>query len=214
MKKTLLLSIIVLFFCIGAASFGENPLVVMETNYGDITLELYPDEAPITVDNFLSYVNDGFYNSTVFHRVIRDFMIQAGGYYVEDNTIYPKPPTYGPIINESINGLSNLRGTLAMARTVEPDSATSQFYINHVDNLHLDYGTDIYGWCVFGKVVDGMNVVDAIAQVETLYLDPSLANFPYDSNMGTVDIISVYEIPEPATLSLLALGGLLMRKRK
>ena len=116
---------------------AQNPRVVLETNFGNIVIELYPDEAPITVDNFLGYVNSGFYNGLLFHRVIPGFMIQGGGYYLDGYTIIPRTPINGPIINESYNGLSNLRGTIAMARTIDPDSATSQFYINHVDNLFL-----------------------------------------------------------------------------
>jgi len=134
--------------------------VELETNVGDIFIELLPEKAPVTVENFLGYVESGFYDGLIFHRVIPGFMIQGGGY---DPNYYLRDPC-DPIINESYNGLSNLRGTIAMARTDEPDSATSQFYINHANNLSLDWQspTDV-GYCVFGQVVDGMDVVDAIA---------------------------------------------------
>jgi cyclophilin family peptidyl-prolyl cis-trans isomerase len=142
----------------------NNPIVVLETNRGNIFIELFPDNAPITVDNFLAYVNKGFYDYLLFHRVIKDFMIQGGGYYY-DNTGFHMPPTDPCIVNESYNGLSNLRGTIAMARTDEPNSATSQFFINQVDNLFLDrqYADDGIGYCVFGQVVEGLDVVDIIA---------------------------------------------------
>ena len=168
------------------ASAENNPKVVLETNFGDIVIELFPDDAPITVDNFLGYVNIGFYDGLLFHRVIEDFMIQGGGYYLEDFYIYPRIPDE-PIINESYNGLSNVRGTIAMARSEDPNSATSQFYINHVDNLFLDRenASDGLGYCVFGKVIRGMDVVDAIAQTPTIYVSPAFANFPYNP---TVDI--------------------------
>jgi len=148
---------------------AQNPMVVLETNTGDITIELYADKAPITVDNFLSYVNSGFYDYLLFHRVIYGFMIQGGGFYYSGGIFY-KAPASDPIINESFNGLSNLRGTIAMARTSEPDSATSEFYINHADNLFLDRSNaaDGVGYCVFGRVIEGMSVVDAIAQIPVI----------------------------------------------
>jgi len=140
--------------------------VLMKTTKGNIILELYPDKAPVTVENFLSYVDDKFYDGTIFHRVIADFMIQGGG-YTEDFT---KKPSRSPIKNEAANGLKNKRGTIAMARTGEPHSATNQFFINHVDNSFLDHTAKTeegYGYCVFGKVIQGMDVVDAIAAVPT-----------------------------------------------
>lgn len=140
--------------------------VLMKTTKGDIILELYPEKAPATVENFLSYLDDKFYDSTIFHRVIADFMIQGGG-YTEDFT---KKPSRSPIKNEAANGLKNKRGTIAMARTGEPHSATNQFFINHVDNPFLDHTAKTeegYGYCVFGKVIQGMDVVDAIAAVPT-----------------------------------------------
>jgi cyclophilin family peptidyl-prolyl cis-trans isomerase len=176
--------LVYLFGIGGLSAFAAsgNPKVVMETNVGTMTIELYPQAAPITVDNFLFYVNTGFYDYLLFHRVIPGFMIQGGGYYLNGYTIYPVPPTTGTIINESDNGLSNLRGTIAMARTNDPDSATSQFFINHVDNLFLDRenASDGFGYCVFGRVIEGMEVVDAIAQIETYYVSAALANFPVD----------------------------------
>jgi cyclophilin family peptidyl-prolyl cis-trans isomerase len=143
-----------------------NPQVVLETSLGTITVELYADKAPLTVKNFLSYVDDGFYNNTIFHRVIPDFMIQGGGF----QSGMSQPTTRSAIKNESSNGLSNERGTLAMARTNVPDSATSQFFINHgAGNQFLDKANsrDGVGYCVFGKVVTGLDVVDKIAAVRT-----------------------------------------------
>jgi cyclophilin family peptidyl-prolyl cis-trans isomerase len=144
---------------------AANPVVVMETSMGAIKIELYPDKAPVTVKNFLGYVDDKFYDSTLFHRVIPDFMIQGGGF----ESGFKVKKTKDPIKNESGNGLSNKRGTIAMARTNEPDSATSQFFISLVDNDRLDKDKfpDHVGYCVFGKVIEGMDVVDKIAKVET-----------------------------------------------
>lgn len=138
--------------------------IKLETSKGTITAELDEKLAPVTVDNFLKYVDSGHYNGTVFHRVINGFMIQGGG-MTED--LKPKP-TKKPIINEASNGLKNSRGTFAMARTNDPDSATSQFFINHADNAFLNYQSKANpGYAVFGKVIDGLDVVDAIADVET-----------------------------------------------
>ncbi len=147
-------------------TMNSNPKVMMETSKGNITLELYPDKAPVTVANFLSYVNSGFYDGTIFHRVIPGFMIQGGGFQkgmVEKLTLTP-------IKNEAGNGLSNTKGTLAMARTNVVDSGTAQFFINVVDNPFLDHRDNTqqgFGYCVFGKVTDGMDVVDAIKAVPT-----------------------------------------------
>lgn len=143
-----------------------NPLVLLETSSGDILVELFIDQAPITGKNFLQYVNDGFYNNTIFHRVIKGFMIQGGGFTMK----MEEKATREPIKNEAENGLKNIRGTLAMARTAEPDSATAQFFINTVDNTFLDYNSPDecdYGYCVFGKVIEGMDVVDTIEKVKT-----------------------------------------------
>lgn len=138
-------------------------MVLVSTSMGDIKLELYEKEAPITVANFLSYVSDGFYDGTVFHRVINNFMIQGGGFTADMRQKPAKPP----IKNEADNGLKNERGTVAMARTAAVDSATSQFFINHKDNAFLDNGVRDFGYAVFGKVVEGMEVVDKIAAVRT-----------------------------------------------
>lgn len=142
---------------------GENTLVNISTNYGDIEVQLFDNEAPVTVENFLSYVKEDFYSGTVFHRVISGFMIQGGGFTTEMN----QKETKEPIKNEAGNGLKNERGTLAMARTSDVNSATSQFFINLTDNEFLDHGVRDYGYAVFGKVTGGMDVVDKIASVET-----------------------------------------------
>ena len=137
--------------------------VVIETSKGIIEVELDRENAPITVENFVTYVNEGFYNGTIFHRVINGFMIQGGGFTSEG---LPKE-THSPIILESNNGLKNTRGTIAMARTMDSNSATSQFFINVEDNSLLDYGPGNPGYAVFGKVTSGMDVVDQIKEVET-----------------------------------------------
>ena len=140
--------------------------VKLETTMGDIVIELNEEKAPETVKNFLSYISDGFYNGTIFHRVINNFMIQGGGF---NNQMIQKA-TQDPIKNEADNGLSNDRGTIAMARTPDPNSATSQFFINHKDNDFLNYtapSAQGWGYCVFGKVTEGIDVVDAIANVST-----------------------------------------------
>ncbi|MDR2160579.1 MAG: peptidyl-prolyl cis-trans isomerase [Desulfovibrio sp.] len=145
----------------GPAAGG--PLVLMETSSGEILLELYPDKAPLTVANFLRYVDGDFYRNTIFHRVIRDFMIQGGGLTPR----LEEKPAAAPVPNEADNGLSNRRGALAMARTTAPHSATCQFFINTADNPELDFtaATEAgYGYCVFGSVAEGMEVVDAIAK--------------------------------------------------
>lgn len=138
-------------------------MVVFSTNHGDFTIELYPDKAPITVENFLSYVDAGFYDNTIFHRVIPGFVIQGGG-FTEDMR---QKPTEAPIKNEADNGLKNERGTLSMARTSDINSATSQFFVNLKDNAFLDHGSRDFGYAVFGKVVEGMDVIDKIAKVPT-----------------------------------------------
>ncbi|MGD9651896.1 MAG: peptidylprolyl isomerase [Candidatus Dadabacteria bacterium] len=142
---------------------GGNPVVIISTSKGDIKVELFKNEAPVTVENFLSYVNDGFYDGTIFHRVIPNFMVQGGGFTPD----FAQKPTKAPIKNEANNGLKNDRGTLAMARTQVVDSATSQFFINVVNNDFLNNGARDFGYAVFGKVIDGMDVVDAIAAVPT-----------------------------------------------
>ena len=144
----------------------QNPQVMLETSRGPIKIELFKDKAPITVKNFLNYVREGYYDSLIFHRVIKEFMIQGGG--LDENLVQKKPKF--AIKNEADNGLSNKRGTLAMARTAVVDSATSQFFINVVDNAFLDHQgkqQDHYGYCVFGHVLEGMEVVDEIRAVKT-----------------------------------------------
>lgn len=139
-------------------------MVKMQTSRGDITIELYPEKAPETVDNFLQYADEGFYDGTVFHRVIPGFVLQGGGLTAD----MERKSTRAPVKNESDNGLLNRRSTLSMARLPDPHSATSQFFINLVDNSHLDHqGGDQWGYAVFAEVVDGMDVVDEIAAVET-----------------------------------------------
>lgn len=143
----------------------SSPRVVMETSLGRVVMELYPAKAGRTVENFLDYVDAKFYDGTVFHRVIPTFMIQGGGF----EPGMKKKPTRPPITNEAKNGLANLRGTVAMARTSAPHSATSQFFINVQDNRLLDYpSSDGWGYCVFGQVVEGMDVVDKIRNVPTV----------------------------------------------
>jgi len=149
----------------------ENPVVVMDTSEGAIRIELFADQAPKTVANFLQYVDDGFYDGTIFHRVIPTFMVQGGGFTPE----MKQKATHAPVPNEAANGLRNLRGTLAMARTGDPHSATAQFFINVVDNRFLDHKAPTaadYGYCVFGRVIEGMNVVDRIKGVETHTVGP------------------------------------------
>jgi len=148
---------------IAAQERSAHPQVLLETSKGVITLELYPDKAPVTVENFLAYVDSGFYDGTVFHRVIPKFMIQGGGFTPDMR----KKQTRPPIKNEAGNGLRNSRGTIAMARTQEIDSATSQFFINIADNTFLDHGVRDFGYAVFGSVIAGMDVVDRIAGVRT-----------------------------------------------
>ena len=144
----------------------KNPVVIMETSMGNVKIELFKDKAPISVRNFLSYVKDAYYDGTIFHRVIKTFMVQGGGM---DENMQPKKTKFA-IKNEATNGLKNLRGTLAMARTSVVDSATSQFFINVVDNAFLDHSgktPDRFGYAVFAQVVEGMDVVDAIREVKT-----------------------------------------------
>ena len=155
------------------------PVVKIQTNMGIIVMELYPDKAPKTVENFLRYAKEGFYEGTIFHRVIKNFIVQAGGY----TTDYTKKPTYDPIANESKNGLRNLRGYVAMARNFDdPDSATSQFFINVNNNYSLDYQDlrEELGYTVFGQVIGGMDVVDKIQATETGSFGALRKNVPKD----------------------------------
>jgi peptidyl-prolyl cis-trans isomerase A (cyclophilin A) len=156
-------------------AFAANPTVILDTNQGTITIELYPDKAPKTVANFLQYVKDGFYNGTIFHRVIDGFMIQGGGF---DAALHEKT-TRAPIENEAANGLKNDIGTIAMARTSNPHSATAQFFVNLVNNGALDYPSrDGWGYAVFGKVTQGLDVVKKIGQVSTTTASNGFANVP------------------------------------
>ena len=141
----------------------KPPAVVLTTSHGDIAVELFANESPITVENFLAYVDARFFDGTVFHRVISGFMIQGGGMDAE----LRQKPTRAPITNEAGNGRKNTRGTLAMARTSDVNSATAQFFINLADNAFLDHSTRDFGYAVFGRVTQGMEVVDAIAKVKT-----------------------------------------------
>jgi len=163
-----LLAILVLstpYLAWGQESSTETqvPYVKLETNFGTITIKLYPEKSPKTVENFLAYVDSGHYDETVFHRVISNFMIQGGGF----TTSMEEKPTGDPIVNESGNKLHNIRGTLAMARTSDPDSASAQFFINQRSNLRLDWAPGKPGYTVFGEVVDGMSTVDFIASSKT-----------------------------------------------
>ncbi len=163
----LALSALVLTWSAASPSAQEaNPMVVMETSLGTITIELYKDQAPKSVENFLAYVSSGFYEGTVFHRVIPGFMIQGGGMTADLN----RKATREPIENEATNGLKNTRGTIAMARTSDVNSATSQFFINPVNNASLDHRStnpSEFGYAVFGMVTEGMDVVDKIRAVPT-----------------------------------------------
>ncbi len=168
--------------------FYRYPTVVMETTLGDIMVEFYIFKAPETVRNFLEYVGDGFYNGLIFHRVIRSFIVQGGGY----NENLELMPTRDPVRNEADNGLSNIKGTIAMGRKLEKNSATSQFFFNTVNNPGLDYrdDTDIgYGYCVFGEIIEGMDVLDAISMVETT----TVGDF-HDVPVEPVFIIRIYRV--------------------
>jgi cyclophilin family peptidyl-prolyl cis-trans isomerase len=176
-KRFMLLTLAAGAFSAGSgAAADKNPVVVMETSMGTIKIELFQDKAPVTVKNFLSYVDDEFYDGLTFHRVIPNFMVQGGGF----KPGLKEKKTKDPIENESSNGLKNERGTLAMARTSEPNSATAQFYINLKDNDFLDKenARDKVGYCVFGKVIEGMDVVDKIAKVETHTAKPGFDDVP------------------------------------
>jgi len=147
-----------------ANASADNPRVLVKTTLGDIELELDAQKAPESVKNFLRYVDEGFYNGTIFHRVINGFMIQGGGFSAD----LQRKQTHAPVRNEAKNGLKNQRGTIAMARTSDPHSATAQFFINHKDNDNLDYPSrDGWGYAVFGRVAQGMETVDKIADAYT-----------------------------------------------
>lgn len=188
----IIISILVLLFTFPTRNLGQegNPKVLIKTTKGDITVEFYPDKAPLSVQNFLSYVDEKFYDGTIFHRVIKGFMIQAGGFSA--NLV--EKPGKPPIKNEAGNGLKNKRGTIALGRTPEVHSATCHFYINHVDNPGLDHRNNTpegFGYAVFGKVIKGMNVVDAIANAKTM-VKGNDADVPRE----TITIISIRRIQE------------------
>ena len=167
MKAALnLIKLVFVFFLFLPLVHAANPVVEFETNQGNFKIELYPEKAPKTVTNFLYYVNNGFYKENIFHWVISNFMIQGGGF----NREMSEKATQPPIVNESNNGLVNSAGTLAMARTNDPNSATAQFFVNLIDNNFLNYTSpeaNSIGYCVFGKVTEGMNVVRKIGQLPT-----------------------------------------------
>jgi len=168
--------VLVLFFMgtILSVSAQERPKVLFKTNMGDIELELDQEKAPISVENFLSYVSEGFYTDVIFHRVIPKFMIQGGGFTKE----MKRKEVKDPIKNEAKNGLKNERGTICYARTNIVDSATSEFFINLVDNTFLDHGVRDYGYAVFGKVTKGMDVLDKIGKVKTKTLSNGMGDVP------------------------------------
>jgi peptidyl-prolyl cis-trans isomerase A (cyclophilin A) len=170
---------------------AANPMITVETNRGDIVVELYPEKAPKTVANFMQYVDSGYYKETIFHRVINRFMIQGGGF----NADMTEKPGLAPIVNEAANGLKNEPGTLAMARTSDPDSATSQFFINLENNVPLNYqGNDpeLIGYCVFGRVLKGMDVVRDIGASPTMNVGPY-----YDVPKSTVRILAIKRNSKP-----------------
>jgi cyclophilin family peptidyl-prolyl cis-trans isomerase len=184
-KFILILSVVaaILFSAEGEKTMTANPVVALKTSEGVIKIELYPNKAPVTVENFLAYANEGFYNGTIFHRVIPNFMIQGGGF----ETGLAQKETKDQIVNEAGNGLSNARGTVAMARTNVVDSATAQFFINVADNTFLDHADDTprgFGYCVFGKVIEGLDVADKIVNVPR-------GNFGYHQDVPKEDIVII-----------------------
>ena len=191
MERRVLFIMMIMFSLLSTpAPAEENPRVVLETGMGNITLELYPAKAPLTVKNFLTYVDEKFYDGTIFHRVIRGFMIQGGGMTADMG----EKPTHAPIRNEADNGLRNDRGAIAMARTQVPDSATAQFFINAKDNAFLNHRSKTiegYGYCVFGKVIKGMDVVDAIEAVAT-----GNKGYHQDVPLKPVVILKAYRLKE------------------
>ncbi len=183
-----------LFFCLMLLPFtsamatgpeqptAEDPRIEIETNLGKILIELLPAKAPLTVANFLQYVKEGHFDGTIFHRVIKGFMIQGGGY----DTRYHQRPTHPPIENEAANALPNKRGTIAMARTSNPHSATAQFFINTVDNSHLDFRAPTpvsWGYTAFGRIMKGMDVVDRISQ------SPTGAGGPFRQDVPSTPVV-------------------------
>jgi len=163
MRKVTFLCLALLAFVAPTAPAQQVALVRVHTNMGSFLIELHTERAPLTVKNFLDYVRSGHYNGTIFHRVVTNFVAQAGGYDEQ----YVERPTKAPVPNESGNGLSNRRGTVGLARTGDPHSGTSQFYVNLVDNAGLDPQPSRWGYAVFGRVIEGMNVIDQIGAVAT-----------------------------------------------
>ncbi len=176
---------LILALPLGASAQGDTIEVIMKTSLGDLVIELYPDKAPISVKNFLTYVDEEFYDGTIFHRVMKDFMIQGGGWTPE----FTQKPVYDTIRNEADNGLKNVQYTIAMGRRTEPHSASAQFYINHIDNPGLDHTAkteDGWGYCVFGKVIQGTDVVEAIAKAK-VQTKNNMQNVPRQ----TINIVSI-----------------------
>ena len=189
-----LLTTAMLIFNAGTLSAATNPKVKMVTSKGDIVIELYADKAPVTVENFLRYVNDSAYDGTIFHRVIKGFMNQGGGFTPD---LQKRPAKYPPIKNEADNGLKNKRGSIAMARTSDPNSATNQFFINTADNDFLDHKSKSmqgWGYAVFGQVTEGMDVVDSIASVKTGARGPFRSDVPLEN----IEILSVKVLADAA----------------
>ncbi len=195
-KRLLLLTSVILSLATSMVLAG--PQVRLDTSLGAITLELAEDQAPKTVENFLGYVREGFYDGTIFHRVIDGFMIQGGGFTAD----FQQKETRPPIRNEADNGLKNQRGTIAMARTGDPHSATAQFFINVQDNSALDYRAPTsqgWGYAVFGKVVDGMDVVDQIRQVPTGAGGPGGRFSDVPTSPVTIKSVTLLSSPDPET---------------
>ena len=191
LRFVLLAASLVFSLCLSTPLLAANPLVTVETNRGDFVVELYPEKAPKTVANFMQYVDSGYYKETIFHRVINRFMIQGGGF----NADMTEKISLAPIVNEAANGLKNEPGTLAMARTSDPDSATSQFFINLENNVPLNYqGNDpeLIGYCVFGRVLKGMDVVRDIGASPTMNVGPY-----YDVPKSTVRILAIKRNSKP-----------------
>jgi cyclophilin family peptidyl-prolyl cis-trans isomerase len=183
------LATLLLLLSAGFQATAAEPIkVLMKTDRGNVTLELYPDRAPLTVANFLAYSRRYFYDGLIFHRAVKDYIVQTGGFSYDLSPTEPGEP----IVNESATGLNNRRGTLAMARFSDPDSARAQFFVNLADNANLDPAGDKPGYTVFGKVIDGMAVIDAIAQLE-VETRGRFENLPVD----LPQILSIRELPAP-----------------
>ena len=176
---------------VGISDEPQGPAAYIQTNKGEIVVALNAKKAPLSVDNFVRYAKEGFYDNTIFHRVVKDFVIQGGGLSADMN----KKETHGPIHNESDNGLQNLRGTISMARTQNPNSATSQFFINLKNNFNLDYTPKRWGYSVFGQVVEGMDVVDKIANA-AVGTSGAYTNVPKETI--TIEKIHIGEMPAPS----------------